>query len=173
MTKEEKIEQFIEENNLKRIEITTGNNGYPQNLRKAIIGFDNYKQLEEFTSLKEDKEWNECQIFRKRDGWQLYENRGYTFESFTINDYINKVNDCYEVNITTEIEYLTDGIKDNIDDLEIIKDYNNRLESLLTIYEELEDNQTIIWDREEYDIWDDEFMSFSEDVWSYNLGIYL
>ena len=40
------IDEIASENELQVITTTTGMNGYPQSLKKAIIGFENFEQAE-------------------------------------------------------------------------------------------------------------------------------
>ena len=62
------INEIASENGLHVINTTTGLNGYPQFLKKAIIGFENFEQAE---NLAEEYHLD-IEIFTKRDGWQLW-----------------------------------------------------------------------------------------------------
>ena len=54
--------------NLQVIETTSAMNGYPQSLKKALIGFQSFEEAERIAS-----EYGlSIEIFTKRDGWQLY-----------------------------------------------------------------------------------------------------
>ncbi len=57
---------------LKHVETTSGTNGYPQDIQEAIVGFENWEQLEEIA----EKYKLEAINLHKRDGWQLYERQG-------------------------------------------------------------------------------------------------
>ena len=52
-----------------RIEITTGRNGYPENLKFAFTDFDTFEQAEKFA-----KEYNgDVVLVQQRAGWQFWE----------------------------------------------------------------------------------------------------
>ena len=62
------INEIASENGLQVIDTTTGLNGYPQSLKKAIIGFEDFEQAEKLA-----EEYHlDIEIFTKRDGWQLW-----------------------------------------------------------------------------------------------------
>lgn len=53
---------------LEVIETTTGMNGYPQDIKSAIIGFANFEDAEKLS-----KEYGlSIESFEKKDGWQLW-----------------------------------------------------------------------------------------------------
>lgn len=56
------------------VETTTGRNGYPQNIKQAIIGFDNWKYAESTA----ERYGLRITTLHKRDGWQLWERNGDT-----------------------------------------------------------------------------------------------
>ena len=176
MNRKDIIENFAEENNLQIKETTTGRNGYPENIRKMITGFDNWEQLQSLLNLLPESDWNEIKSFKIRDGWHFHQEEGYLFEPYTHNDYLNKAGDNYnEVNIDAEFEFLGEQLSENYDNLNLIKDISNRLTSLIFLLENedfSEDNKAIIY-HEDYEVMPHEFMSYNHDVWTYRIGIYL
>lgn len=58
---------------LEYIETTTGRNGYPENIKGAIIGFDTYDQAEEIAA----KYGLDIELFKTRYGWQFWERCGW------------------------------------------------------------------------------------------------
>ena len=56
------------ENGYQTIGTTTGKNGYPQELKYAIVGFDTFDEAQEFAGNHE----LELQIFHRHFGWQLW-----------------------------------------------------------------------------------------------------
>lgn len=66
------IEDIAYENGLELIETTSAWNGYPQGLKKAIIGFDSFEQADELAK----KNGLSIEIFTKRDGWNLWYRTG-------------------------------------------------------------------------------------------------
>jgi hypothetical protein len=79
MNTQELLDAIQMDYDLEMIETTTGRNGYPQSLKKALIGFQTFEQAQEI-----EKEYPEVRIttFHKRDGWQLWErNNNTTYEA--------------------------------------------------------------------------------------------
>ena len=70
---------------LEYVETTSGTNGYPQNIQGAIVGFEDWEQLEKI-AIKYNL--NAINLHR-RDGWQLYERKGSASEPYknSSNDY--------------------------------------------------------------------------------------
>ena len=56
------------------VETTTGRNGYPQNLKQAIVGFDEW----EYVVSVAERYGLRITTLHKRDGWQLWERNGNT-----------------------------------------------------------------------------------------------
>ena len=121
--------------NLHVIETTSAMNGYPQDLKKALIGFDTYEQAEKVA----EKYGLSIEYFTKRDGWQLYyrtgnhaysaievsaEDYGDNYRSFTSSDY----DDFYE-----------NEVKDIICNLDSFDEVDRLLETKKKIYEAIED----------------------------------
>lgn len=69
---ERNLEDIAYENGLELIETTSGWNGYPQGLQKAIIGFDSFEQADELAK----KNGLSIECFTKRDGWNLWYRTG-------------------------------------------------------------------------------------------------
>jgi len=72
LTKTEQLQAAIERLGLKEISTTSQSNGYPANVRNAVIGFDNFEQAQEFATELELK----LTYFKKRDGWNLWHRSG-------------------------------------------------------------------------------------------------
>lgn len=62
------IEDIADEQGLTIIETTTGSNGYPQELKKALIGFETF---EDALAIADDCGWR-VTTFTRKDGWQLW-----------------------------------------------------------------------------------------------------
>lgn len=67
-----KIENIAEENGLEVIATTSAKNGYPQSLKRAIIGFDTFENAEKLAH----ENGLSIEIFTKRDGWCLWYRTG-------------------------------------------------------------------------------------------------
>lgn len=62
------LDDIASECDLELIETTSSGNGYPSDLKCAIIGFDTFEQAQELA----DKHNLDIEIFTKKDGWQLW-----------------------------------------------------------------------------------------------------
>lgn len=89
--------------NLQAIEVTTGTNGYPRGLHGAVIGFDSYDEAEKVAKVY----GGEVVEFHRRDGWQLWESRGYAFGAYDIDDIMNLHEDIDE-DYVSDMEYSYD-----------------------------------------------------------------
>ena len=59
------------------VEVTSGKNGYPEGLYKAIVGFDYFENAEDFA----EQVNGEVVLLSRRDGHALYTNNGRAYES--------------------------------------------------------------------------------------------
>ena len=73
------LESIAEENGLELITTTSARNGYPQRLKRAIIGFDTFEDAEKLAH----ENGLSIEYFSKRDGWCLwYRERSHAFAPF-------------------------------------------------------------------------------------------
>lgn len=105
---------------LQYVETTSGTNGYPQNIQDAIVGFDNWEQLEEVATKYNLNPIN----LHKRDGWQLYERQGIATEPFknSSNDYGDDYFECddadaYQKQVMEDVENWVKEIKEVYNEL--------------------------------------------------------
>lgn len=81
MNKYERFREFAENNsNLRFIETTDGMNGYPSHLMPALVGFETFKDAEDFAQEHD----LDTMCFHKRDGWQLWERKNVVYEPLNI-----------------------------------------------------------------------------------------
>lgn len=156
------------------LEFTTtvegGNNGYPRNMRGAIIGFDSWEQAEKFAN-----EFGlSLVMLHKRDGWQMYERRTSVYEPLKNSaadygdDYSQYSSDDYADFFENDVQpFLSDF--DNFDDLQDFLDKSKK------VYEELssiDENQLVITCQGEYyDTIAKESMEWSHDTHHYIIGV--
>lgn len=77
-----KLLDYAYHHSLEVVETTEGNNGYPLNLKKLIIGFESFKDAQECA-----KAINGGIFFiSKRDGHEFWKNEGRAFGPLEIND---------------------------------------------------------------------------------------
>ena len=85
-TEDNTIEEIADEYGLDIIETVTSGNGYPENLQKALVGFETFEQAQNVA----DQYGMMITTFTKRDGQQLYfRNGNQTYEPLriTVEDY--------------------------------------------------------------------------------------
>lgn len=114
---------IAEENNLQYIETTAGMNGYPKDIKGAIIGFETFEQAQALADQKD----LEIQTFLKRDGWQLWERlQGSVYEEQvnSAEDFGDNYSDavCWETQEEFFAEEVAERLKDwdfgNLDQVE-------------------------------------------------------
>ena len=76
--KELSLREIADIEGLEYIETTSGMNGYPQNIQGAIVGFEDWEQLEKIAIKYNLNAIN----LHGRDGWQLYERNGIATEPY-------------------------------------------------------------------------------------------
>lgn len=134
MTHTDIYEIAEEGSNLRVIETTTGANGYPQNLCKAIIGFDTFEEAEALA----DKYNMELTMFTQRDGWQLWYRTGWPISGpikITDEDYGSD----YLIYAKSDMDGLLQEFKDMIKDCESFEEAEAILELKREIWDRLDD----------------------------------
>ncbi|WP_297273926.1 hypothetical protein [uncultured Bacteroides sp.] len=129
--------------NLQVIETTSAMNGYPQSLKKALIGFQSFEEAERIAS-----EYGlSIEIFTKRDGWQLYyrtNNRAYSAIEISAEDY----GDAYRAFTASDYDdFYENEVQDMIGEFESFEDVESFLKSQKKIYEaieNLEDDEMVL-----------------------------
>lgn len=161
------LRDIAEQEGFDIIETTTGTNGYPQNLKLAIVGFENFEDAQALA----DKYNLDVQSFEKRDGWQLWSRNNRTmFEAYKLDVWRDFGDNYNEV----DADVIIDSIKDNIDNLEY-KDVADYLREQANILEEIEnaeeDEVVVTYMGEYYDTLPRESMSFYHDTRHYIIGL--
>ena len=135
--------------NLQVVDTTSAMSGYPQSLKKALIGFDSFEEAERIAG-----EYGlSIETFTKRDGWQLYyrtNNRAYSaievsaeeygddYRSFTASDYEG----FYE----NEVQ----GMIGEFDDFDSVEDFLEKKKKIYDAIEDLEDDEMVLACQGEY-----------------------
>jgi len=117
-TKEEIIELAHQEE-LEVVELTQGRNGYPAGLGgHAIIGFFYGHDIQRF--MDTIGYFGSLHYFHSRNGWHFYEDAGWSSQlEFTLDEYMNKLGENYEVMTTERLEEM---IQNRIDNFNIQND---------------------------------------------------
>lgn len=162
------------ENGLRTIETTIGKNGYPNNLKRAIVGFDTFKEAEELA-----KEYNlSIQTFEKRNGWQLwYRNGNNTYEPLkpSCDDFGDNFREYSNIYKNIEDFYNSEGdfIRDEIKYLsfEELNDHINRLKIIYNEIESLNDDEVLITNGRMFHKFNKELIEYSYDIKKYIIGL--
>lgn len=166
-----KIQEIAEIENLELIETTVGTNGYPQELKHAIVGFDNFDQATEIA----EKYGLKIESFVRKDGWNLW----FRSNNSMFAPYQNSAEDFgdnYDAfGKIDESEFFEIEIKPSIDNFEDFDTIETFLKDKKEIWEEIqnmEDNEIVITHYGEYyDTILRESMSFSHDTRNYIIGL--
>lgn len=157
--------------NLEVIETTSGMNGYPRNLKEALIGFDSFEQAERVAN----KHGLSIEIFEKRDGWQLYSRTGRTaYEEIKVS--AEEYGDDYSSFISSDLEeFYENEVKPMIaefESFEQVEDFLEKKKKICEAIEDLDENEIVITYRGEYfDTVHQTTMSFSYDSKTTVIGL--
>jgi hypothetical protein len=166
------LKEIAEVNNLQYITTSNQANGYPSDLRGALIGFDSFTQAEELAA-KFDLE---IASFYKKDGWNLwYRDGGRLYEAFknSSEDYGDNYNEFHK---GTEENFIEHELKPFFDNEELTFD---SIEAILKtkkeIWEEIDkmdDDEIVITNEGRYyETIKKESMYFYHDTKHYVIGL--
>lgn len=150
--------------------VSRGGNGYPRNIRKAIIGFSDMDDAQNYA----DKFGLIIYLLHKRDGWHFYERLEATTDPLRITsaDYGDNYN-SYSVRDLDN--YFENNVKDMLSDFDNFEDLDSFLEDEKRIYFELQninDDQLVIThDGIYYETIDQSSMRWSHDTHTYVIGL--
>jgi len=161
-------------NPYKVIETTSERNGYPSNLKKAIIGFNTFEQAKKMA----DEYGLSIQFFKKKDGWDLWHRTG----NIAYNAIQNKAENYgdnykeYDPEIYSSLEYLYEVelkelIKSNDYSLQELKDLIKSIEYLYEYIEYCNDDLIVISDGNNVEIVDRYTMYWSNDTNHIAIGL--
>lgn len=171
------INEIASENGLQVINTTTGLNGYPQSLKEAIIGFEDFEQAEKLA-----EEYHlDIEIFTKRDGWQFWNrdnNSAYDAFERSASDYGENFQQ-FEANMSQD-EFLQqvgaaefiDELADEEDGLDRIEEYTKDLRELYNAIAKAADDEIVIADGDVYvETIKEKTMQYSYDTKNYVIGL--
>ena len=171
------INEIASENDLQVIDTTTGLNGYPQSLKKAIIGFEDFEQAEKLA-----EEYHlDIEVFTKRDGWQLWSrdnNSAYDAFERSASDYGENYLQ-FEANMSPDdflqqvgaASYI-DELADEEDGLDRIEEYMKDLRELYNAIAKASDDEIVIADGDVYvETIKERTMQYSYDTKHYVIGL--
>lgn len=171
MTKQDVLEVIQFENNLELIETTNGVNGYPSNLKKALIGFKTFEQCEKIANQIANVR---IMIFHRRDGWQLWERQSTADEPFynSSEDYGDEYYSFTSEEGDTYFENEVKPFLQDFENFEILNEFLKEREKVLNEILLLGDNEIVItYQGRYYETIEKESMSFYHDTHQYAIGI--
>lgn len=152
--------------------ITTGMNGYPKgDDDKFIYGFDDFEELKSFAKFHKIP----ICLFKKREGWHFWKNLGEKYEPLTLHDYMqDQGDDCYQIDLDFDNDVIQEqlhDLADNFDgDFSMLEVYISESQQKLKAAEDAGEGFTAIVNGCEIETIANEMLSFSSDVWTYQLG---
>lgn len=175
MTNQINLREIAELNNVTYIETTSGNNGYPQSIKGAIIGFDTFEEAQKLA----DEHNLSIEFFTKKDGWALWyrtESTAHELINNSSNDYGDDYSTFWKM---TEEDFInqeiTPIIKELIEDnasFEFIESFVKQQKELFVKIDDLEDNEIVITCQGEYyDTIKEKSMYFSHDTKHITIGL--
>jgi hypothetical protein len=164
------------DNGLRVIETTTNYNGYPEGLKDAIVGFDNFNQAKE---LAREYGLTICTFFKK-DGWALwYRNGNITYNPIEPN--AEDFGDYYKEYYSDDYNNLEDFykketyyyIQENVSELSLmdLEDSINRTKKLYEELETIDSDEVLISDGYTSYTFKKEAMDYYYDTKSYIIGL--
>jgi hypothetical protein len=169
-TEDNTIEAIADEYGLDVIETTSNGNGYPENLQKALVGFETFEEAQNVA----EQYGMMITTFTKKDGQQLYfRNGNQTYEPLriTAEDY----GDDYKAYSSKEAKSYFEEVKLRLCEFENISDLKDFIDEQYPIIEELEyiddDELVIVHNNEYYDTINREMMDWCHDTKQIIIGV--
>lgn len=135
--------------NLQVIETTSAMNGYPQFIKKALIGFETFEQAERISN----KYGLSIELFTRHDGWKFYyrtNNRAYSAINVSAeeygDDYMSFTKSDYD-------DFYDNEVKDMIcefDSFDEVESFLNMKKKVYEAIEKLEDDEMVLTCQGEY-----------------------
>lgn len=153
------------------IETTINRNGYPESLKKAMIGFENFEEAKLVAEIYDLR----VTTFFKKDGWQLWvRNSDTTYHPLhiTSSDY----GDDYKAHYCGDrVRFFEEEIKPCLDNFKSLDDLEAFLRDKRKLYDELDnidDSQIVISYQDRYfETIDINSMAWSHDTKNYVIGV--
>lgn len=164
------IYEIAELENLEVIESTIEANGYPRNLKKALIGFESFEQAEQLA----EKYNMSIEAFKKRDGWQLWHREGRAWgpiepsEKDYGDDYMTFTSEDYEDFYDNEVNPFIS----EFDNFEAVQDFLDKKRKIHEAIEDLNDNEMVLtYQGECWEIIPKKTMIHSRDSKTFAIGL--
>ena len=161
----EKCYDLAEQHGLDIVSVTESSNGYPKNVRLALIGFDNFDQAEDVANA------NDLTIVSlyKRDGWNIWAEQGAAWGPIKLGaedygeDYMSFDSSWDEDDLADDLRRAIDGIED-LDGIFAIVDFYKKIKEELDDISEDEQVIAHMYDADTIEVIKKEVMSWHDDA---------
>ena len=151
-------------------ETTSESNGYPRNLKDALIGFDTFEQAEALAK----EHGLDIMLLHKRDGWQLWHRKGNAYEPMTITS-ADYGDDYSELRYMDEEDFYSEEVEPMLDSFSTLAELKAFVESKEKVYDELstlgENEVMILRNGEFYEKIETPCMFWLYDTHHYEIGL--
>lgn len=152
------------------IETTSGANGYPENLKKALIGFDTFRQAQEIAKKYDMR----IEKFFRRDGWNMWQREGEAFGPIAIS--ADDFGDDYEQYTKSDLDsFFENEVRPQIGYFKNFEDLKEFIDEKEKLYNEIEDSEdgeiVVACEGRYYDTLQTARMEFSEDSKTWAIGV--
>lgn len=165
------LEDIAAQNGLQLIDTTSAKNGYPQDLQKAIIGFDTFEQAEALAK----ENGLRIEFFQQHDGWDLWYRTGWQAgEPFlrSAEDYGDDYSEFSKKDLEGFYENNVQPMVSDFEDFDSLRSFLNMEEKIKDEIEEAEDDEIVITCcGEYYDTIKERPMAYHYDAHSYAIGL--
>lgn len=157
--------------NLELISTTDSQNGYPHNEMQAIIGFDNFEQVEELA----EKNNLTVEIFSKRDGndfWFRTDNKAYEAFERESADYGEGCETYTKEDVEKYYANEIEGMLSEFEDLDELSAFVDSHKAIYSALKNLKDGELlIVCNGEVCDTVQKTTMSYNNDSCTYAIGL--
>lgn len=189
------VDTFANQHGLEVAECTDSYNGYPSNLRYCLFGFEDIKEAEELCATLQrilDNEFEDVTVdvyhFRKKAGWHLWQRQSPAYKMYDMEMLFSEDDSAYptltfrntdvdafieERNFIFEDE---DYIENNLDRAGVDEEtYRDNTRKMVEAIKKLKDYEILLYSTAYndgyYEIAQIETMEYSEDTWTYAIGL--
>jgi hypothetical protein len=159
-----------EELGLTIIETTDNGNGYPSNLKKAVIGFEDFEDAEYFAK----ENGGEIIELKRKAGQQLWSRGSRAFEPFYMSKIYDKDPNC-EMYFCGDEEKFTDNVKEKIAEMNDFALIQSFVEDSTEIWDEFctlgENEFILVKDGKFEDVIEEEKMFYEYDSTYYRIAV--
>ena len=164
------LRDLAEREGLHFVETTSESDGFPRNLKDALIGFDTFDDAEALAK----EHGLDIMLLHKRDGWQLWHRKANAYEPMTITS-ADYGDDYSDLEYMDEEDFYDEEVAPMLDAFSTLTELKAFVESKEEMWEEMstmgEDEIMILHDGKYYEIIRKPCMSWSFDTHNYEIGL--